>query len=198
MTDAERDEPGRWLTYGERTIYDSPWVWLGQADVEVPGGERYWHHVVRLNRAALMVLLDDRDQVLMLWRHRFVPDRWGWELPGGMVDPGEEPADAAMRELREETGYRAESVEHLITFWSLPGIADSESFAFVGRNPVRAGDPTDLSEATRVEWVPLKSVARLIEAGEIWGAGTLLALSLVLVKSRGSDPADRAPGEIPP
>lgn len=187
MTGAGRDEPGRWQTFGERTIYDSPWVWLGQADVEVPGGERYWHHVIRLNRAALMVLLDDHDQVLMLWRHRFVPDRWGWELPGGVVDAGEEPVDAAMRELEEETGYRAENVGHLITFWSLPGIADSESFAFVGRNPVRVGDPTDLSEAARVEWVPLNSIARLIDAGEIWGAGTLLALSLVLMKSRGSD-----------
>ncbi len=77
----------------------------------------------------------------MLWRHRFVPDRWGWELPGGMIDTDEEPADAAIRELEEETGYRAESVEHLITFQALPGIADSEHFAFVGRNPVRVGEP---------------------------------------------------------
>ena len=185
MTDAKRDEPGRWRTFGERTIYDSPWVWLGQADVEVPGGERYWHHVIRLNRAAVMVLLDDHDQVLMLWRHRFVPDRWGWELPGGMVDADEEPADAAIRELEEETGYRAESVEHLITFQALPGIADSEHFAFVGRNPDRVGDPTDLAEAARVEWMPLESIPRMIETADIWDAESLVALSLVLIKSRG-------------
>jgi 8-oxo-dGTP pyrophosphatase MutT (NUDIX family) len=184
VTDAKRDEPGRWRTFGERTIYDSPWVWLGQADVEVPGGERYWHHVIRLNRAAIMVLLDNRDQVLMLWRHRFVPDRWGWELPGGMVDTDEEPADAAIRELGEETGYRAESVEHLITFQALPGIAASEHFAFIGRNPEQVGDPTDLSEAALVEWVPLESVARMIETGDIWDAESLVALSRVLMKSR--------------
>ena len=179
------DEPGRWRTFGERTIYDSPWVRLGQADVEVPGGERYWHHVVRLNRAAIMVLLDDRDQVLMLWRHRFVPDRWGWELPGGMVDTGEEPADAAIRELEEETGYRAGNVEPLITFRALPGIVDSEHFAFVGGNPVRVGDPTDLAEAARVEWVALESVPRMIETGDIWDAESLVALSLVLLRARG-------------
>src|SRR5580693_871491 len=76
-------EPSRWRKFGERVIYDNPWVWLGQIDVEIPGGERFWHHVVRLHRAAVMVLVDDQDQVLMLWRHRFVQDRWGWELPGG-------------------------------------------------------------------------------------------------------------------
>ena len=76
-----RDEPSRWRTLGERVIYDNPWVWLGQIDVEIPGGERFWHHVVRLHRAAVMVLADDQDRVMMLWRHRFVQDRWGWSCP---------------------------------------------------------------------------------------------------------------------
>lgn len=185
MTDAKGDEPGRWRTFGERVIYDSPWVRLGQADVEVPGGERYWHHVIRLNRAAIMILLDDRDKALMLWRHRFVPDLWGWELPGGWVDDDEEPVDAAMRELEEETGFHAGNVEHLGTFRSLPGLVDSEHFVFVGRKPVRIGDPTDVSEAARVEWVPLESVPRMIDAGDIWDAESLVALSLVLMKGRG-------------
>ena len=64
----------------------------------------------------MTVLLDEQDRVLLLWRHWLVPDRWGWELPGGLVDDDEEPADAAMRELEEETGYRAGRVEPLITF----------------------------------------------------------------------------------
>lgn len=95
------------------------------------------------------MLLDDQDQVLMLWRHRFVPDRWGWELPGGLVDADEEPADAAARELEEETGYRAAQVEHIATFQPMPGMIDAEHFVFVGTNAKRVGDPTDLSEAAR-------------------------------------------------
>ena len=45
---------GFWRAHGERAIYDSPWVWLGQVDVEPPGGDRYWHHVVRLREAAVL------------------------------------------------------------------------------------------------------------------------------------------------
>lgn len=72
---AEATGAGRseWKTFGERVIYDNPWVWLGQVDVELPGGERFWHHVVRLHRAAMMVLLDDQNRVLLLWRHRIRP-----------------------------------------------------------------------------------------------------------------------------
>jgi 8-oxo-dGTP pyrophosphatase MutT (NUDIX family) len=184
VADANGDEPGQWRTFGEWTVYDNPWVWLGQVDVELPGGERYWHHVIRLHRTAIIVLLDDQDQVLMLWRHRFVPDRWGWELPGGLVDADEEPADAAARELEEETGYRAGHVEHVSTYQPMPGMVDAEHFVYVGTSPERVGDPTDLTEAARVGWVPLASVPQMIDAGEIWSAGTLVALLRVLSKQR--------------
>jgi 8-oxo-dGTP pyrophosphatase MutT (NUDIX family) len=182
VTDATGDEPGRWRAFGERAIYESPWVWLGQVDVELPGGERFWHHVVRLHRAAVMVLVDDEGRVLMLWRHRFLPDRWGWEIPGGMVDEDEEPADAANRELEEETGYRAGRVEHLLTFQPVAGQVDSEHYVFVGREPERIGDPADTSEAARIEWVPLRSVAAMIAAGEIWNSGSLVGLLRLLMK----------------
>ncbi len=144
-------EPGRWRTFGERAIYESPWVWLGQVDIELPGGERFWHHVVRLHRAAMMVLVDDENRVLLLWRHRFLPDKWGWEVPGGLVDEDEEPAEAAVRELEEETGYRAGHVEQLITFQPMAGSVDSEHIVFVGREPERIGEQTDASEVARME-----------------------------------------------
>jgi 8-oxo-dGTP pyrophosphatase MutT (NUDIX family) len=176
------DEPGIWRTFGERAIYESPWVWLGQVDVELPGGERFWHHVVRLHRAAMMVLLDDLDRVLLLRRHRFIQDRWGWELPGGLVDDDEEPAEAASRELEEETGYRAGRVEHPAAFQPMVGTVDSEHFIFLGRDPERIGEPTEVNEVTRMEWVRVESVPGLIAAGEISNAGSLVALLRLLMK----------------
>jgi hypothetical protein len=98
-------EPGRWRTFGEREIYDSPELWLGQVDVELPGGERIWEHVVRLHQVAMLALVDAQSRVLLVRRHRFLAGRLGWELPGGLVDEGEDWAEAALREV-EDTGYR--------------------------------------------------------------------------------------------
>ena len=182
VTGAVGGEAGRWRTFGQRVSYEGRYVWVGQVDVELPGGERFWHDVIRLHRAGTMVLVDDANRVLLLWRHRFVQDRWGWELPGGLVDEDEEPVDAARRELEEETGYRAGRVEQLIAFQPRAGTVDGEHFAFVGRDPQRVGEPTEVNEATRMEWVPLASVPRMIAAGEIWNAGSLVALLRFLMK----------------
>jgi len=109
-----------------------------------------------------------------------VQDRWGWELPGGLIDEGEEPSETAVRELEEETGYRAGHVEHLITFQPMVGMVDSEHVVFTGRDPEKVGEPTETTEVERMEWVPLASVPGLIAAGEIWNSGTLVALLRLL------------------
>jgi 8-oxo-dGTP pyrophosphatase MutT (NUDIX family) len=172
----EADGRSRWRTFGERTIYGDPWVWLGQVDVQIPGNDRFWHNVVRLRRAAVMALVDGSDRVLLLWRHRFVADRWGWELPGGLIDAGEDPEETAKRELAEETGYRAGRVERLVTFQPMVGTIDSEHVVFVGRDPEKIAEPMELSESDRIEWVARASVPDLIAAGQIWNAGTLIGL----------------------
>jgi 8-oxo-dGDP phosphatase len=150
-------EPGRWRTFGEREIYDSPELWLGQVDLELPGGERIWEHVVRLHQVAMLALVDEQSRVLLVRRHRFLAGRLGWELPGGLVDEGEDWAEAALREV-EDTGYRPGRVEHLITFRPMAEIVDCEHVVYVGRDPERVGDPAEASEVARLEWVPLGSI----------------------------------------
>jgi 8-oxo-dGDP phosphatase len=111
----------------------------------------------------------------------FVQDRWGWELPGGLIDEGEEPVEAAIRELEEETGYRAGRVEHLITFQPMVSMLDSEHVVLVGRDPHIIGEPTEVTEIERMEWVPLKSIPQLIAAGEMRNSGSLVGLMRLLL-----------------
>ncbi len=180
VTGAMGDEAGQWRTFGEREVYSAPDVQVRQVDVELAGGERVWHHVVRLHRVALMALVDEPGRVLLVRRHRLVPDRWGWEVPGGPVDEGEGPVEAAGRELADSTGYGAGRFTHLITFQPVAGSVDAEHLVFVGQDPVQVGEPTVTGEVGRAEWVPLGSVPGLIASGEVWNAGSLVALLWLL------------------
>ncbi|MCU7822637.1 GntR family transcriptional regulator [Kitasatospora sp. DSM 101779] len=176
-----------WRIHGERLVYDNEWVKLALVDVEPPGVERFEHHVVRLQHVAITAVVDDQDRVLMLWRYRFVPGRFGWELPGGIVDAGEEPAAAAAREVEEETGWRPGSIEHVVTYQPMVGMVDSPHEIFVARGATLVGEPTDAEEAGRIEWIPLAEVPGLIARDELLGSGTLVAL-LHLLASRSQRP----------
>ena len=95
-------------------LYTSEWLDLCVADVELPDGTRFDHHVVRLPHPAVGVIVHDADRgVLLLRRHRFITDTWGWEIPAGRVDPGETLEQAAEREAIEETGWRPLDLEYL-------------------------------------------------------------------------------------
>ena len=63
--------------------------------------------------------------MLLLWRHRFITDRWGWELPGGWINPGEEPAEATRREVLEETGWEPGPLTLLCSYGADVGISDA-------------------------------------------------------------------------
>lgn len=154
---------------------------MSVAQVELPDGVRFEQYVLRMPKAAMTVLLDDGGQrVLMIWRHRFVPDRWTWELPGGYVDVDENPAVTAAREVEEETGWRPRSMRPLTKFQPLVGTADSENLIFLGEGAEDTGKPADINEAARVEWIALDSIRDRIARGEIIGAGTQIGLLNVL------------------
>ena len=114
-----------WRQHGERTLFDSPWVRVTKVDVTPPDGNRFEHHVVRLQRVAVAVALDDQDRVLLVRRHRFITKAWGWELPGGIVDSGETGAETARRETVEETGWRPDDLVKNAEFQPMPGLVDT-------------------------------------------------------------------------
>ncbi|MFI9269804.1 GntR family transcriptional regulator [Kitasatospora sp. NPDC052896] len=173
-----------WRIHGERTVYDNQWVKLTLVDVEPPGVERFEHHVVRLQHVAITAVVDEQDRVLMLWRYRFVPGRFGWELPGGNVDAGEDAATAAAREVEEETGWRPGTIEHVVTYQPMVGMVDSPHEIFVARGATLVGEPTDAEEAGRIEWIPLSEVPRLMADDQLLGSGTLVALLHLLASNQ--------------
>ncbi|GAA3220174.1 NUDIX hydrolase [Pseudonocardia petroleophila] len=181
----------RWVVAGERQVYANEWVTVDLAEVGLPSGERFEHHVVTMKPAAMTVVLDDvGERVLMAWRHRFAPDVWNWELPGGLLDPGETPAETAAREVEEETGYRPRSVEHLVTFEPNVGMVRNAHHVFLARGAEKVAEATELNEGT-FEWVPLADVPELIRTQKIVNSGSLVGLLHVLALSGPGAPTSR-------
>lgn len=165
-----------WTIHGERVVDDSRKMKVSIASVELPDGVTFEQYVFRAPKVVMVVALNDRDEVLMLWRHRFIMDRWTWELPGGYVDDGESPEDAAVRELAEESGWRAQSVQLLARFQPLAGSMDMENLIYLAEGLEPSGSTPDINEAERVEWVPLASLSSLIAKGDVLGAGAQMGL----------------------
>jgi 8-oxo-dGDP phosphatase len=154
--------------HGERSLYDSEWLRLVLVDVEIPEGDRFEHHVIRFpNHAAGTVVRDPDRGVLLLWRHRFITDTWGWEIPAGRIDPGETPAQAAAREALEETGWEPGPLRPLFRYQPTNGVSDQSFHIFTADGATHRGDPTDHGEAERVEWVGVAELRRLVHDGQM-------------------------------
>jgi 8-oxo-dGTP pyrophosphatase MutT (NUDIX family) len=174
-----------WTIHGERVVDDTRRAVLSIADVELPNGVRFEQYAT----AAMVIVIDDVERVLMMWRHRFIVDRWVWELPGGYLDPDEDPAICAAREVEEETGWRPRALEALVTFQPMIGTVDQTNIVYLSRGADHIGTAPDINEAERVEWIALQDIERLIREGEIVGAGSVAGLlALLLLGARAKLP----------
>lgn len=170
----------QWIRHGERPIYESDWISLGLADVEIPGGPRFDHHVVHAGDAAGVVVVHPDRGVLLLWRHRFITDTWGWEIPAGRIDAGESTEQAAARETLEETGWRPGPLRHLVSFFPTNGISDQRFHVFGATDATHEGEPSDPTEASRIEWVPIERLRTAIADGEVSDGLSLTACCYAL------------------
>jgi 8-oxo-dGTP pyrophosphatase MutT (NUDIX family) len=159
----------RWKVHRERPLHMSDTVRLSIADLELTDGTRIDHYVIRTPLEIVSVVVtDDEGRVLLLWRHRFIPDRWSWDVPAGKVAAGETPADAAVRAALEETGWRPHAPRLLGEYHPSPGISDQRFGVYVANGAERVADPNP-NETERVEWMPVADVRRLIGEGQIDG-----------------------------
>jgi 8-oxo-dGTP pyrophosphatase MutT (NUDIX family) len=128
-------------------------------------------------------VLDDQRRVLMIWRHRFITDSWGWEIPIGKIESGEEPIAASAREVEEETGWRPGRLRPLLYTQPTNGISDSVHHIFRADGATHLGPPTEGWESERVGWIPLTGIRPLIDKRDIISGTTLAALLYVLTEA---------------
>ncbi|WP_333720452.1 NUDIX domain-containing protein [Clavibacter sp. CT19] len=172
---AEDPEPG-WTTTDRRDLHRGRVV-LVDHGVLLPDGSASRYEVDESVPFAVATLVIDGDAVLLSRQYRYPLGRWILDLPGGAGNAGEEPADAARRELEEELGLVAPEVRPLRTHAVNPGRASWLVHVFACTTPTTAGtaDRSDPSEQVRLVRMPVAELDALIAAGDVVDPTLLIA-----------------------
>lgn len=135
--------------------------------------------IVRHPGAAAVVAIDERGRVTLIRQYRHAAGASIWEIPAGRLDGGESPAACARRELEEETGLAAGSLEPLGVILTTPGFSDERIHLFLARGLGRTTTRLEADESIeRVRAVPLAEAVAMVRRGRIQDAKSALALLL--------------------
>jgi 8-oxo-dGTP pyrophosphatase MutT (NUDIX family) len=167
-----------WQVLGKRTIYASDWIGLAQWAVRLPdGGIIPDYHVVDFPTPAVAVVpLSDDGRVLLIDHYRFITDTRGWEVPSGRLEQGESVAEAAARELLEETGHAASTWQTLGHYHPSNGSSNQVFHVTVARGLDRRSAPFDTNETLGLGWFTPAEVQALVVENRILDGLSLTAL----------------------
>ena len=161
--------PRRWRQLETEALQDCAVFRVSRTLTESPNtGER--HSFFRIDSAdwVNVVPVTSAGEIVMVRQYRHGLREVTLEIPGGMVDPGEAPADAAARELLEETGFRAARIEALGSVNPNPALFGNRLFAFAAHGCERVAEVANEStEETVVELVDPPALRRLLREGRI-------------------------------
>jgi 8-oxo-dGTP pyrophosphatase MutT (NUDIX family) len=181
----EANDPPPWRTTATRDVYRNPWMTVREHDVVRPDGSSGIYGVVTLAGAAGVLPFVDDDHVLLVRQRRYITGQVSWEMPTGGIDPGEAPADAARRELAEETGHRAERLRHLNTHTTSKSVVDEWAHLFVAEGLTPLDDheaaelETDETEVIERRVVPWHQLVGWVLDGTVVDSMTIVAVLLV-------------------
>jgi len=147
-----------------------------RVDTVDAGGETHEWEVVEHAGAVVVIPRPSPDEMVLVRQYRHPLGKQTWEVCAGGVDPGETPHDAALRELREETGFRARTLRRLWSAYSAPGFC-SELLHFFETDDYDIGEPNNVGgEDIEIATFPLQRLREMIERDELPDAKTQIAV----------------------
>lgn len=141
-----------------------------------PNGEVIRRDVIKHPGAVVILPVLEEGQVCLLRNHRFVIDETLWEVPAGTLEPGEAVQACAIRELIEETGYRAAKWTSLGYIYASPGVLDEKLHLFVAEELTAGEAAPEIDEQLEPVSVGFEDALRMIGDGTIKDAKTVTLL----------------------
>ncbi len=177
-------DPEKTLT--TETIFKGGLVNLRVDTVELPDGKITQREIVEHAEVVHIVPVDVNDNVLLVSQYRKATGKESLEVPAGGINPGETPLNAAQRELREETGYMAESLQKISSFYSSPGFCTEFNHIFLATDLTH--NPLEAEADENIQLSPMKvaELASIIREGKIADGKSVAGLLLYLMFYRGN------------
>lgn len=169
------------MSYHEETletqhIFAGEVVHLSQLSVRLPNGRTATREVIDHPGAVAVLAEPKPGHVLLVRQYRKACETELWEIPAGKLDSGERPHAAAVRELAEETGFRAEHLSPVYSFFTSPGFANEKLHVFYGEKLIEGHPELDEDEFLDVHTFARTEVESMMKSGDIQDAKTLVAL----------------------
>src|SRR5579859_3036412 len=175
-TSSARKSTTKARVLSSKVAYRDPVFWVTTDDVLEPTGVRVRRDVVRHSGSIVILAVDESSgspRVLLEKQYRHAAGGFLLELPAGRIDEGENPLQAAKRELLEETGYSARSWKRVLHFWASPGFVAEAMSIYLARD-LRPGkaQPED-DEVIEMKLVPLEKAVAMVTKDIIQDAKTI-------------------------
>lgn len=151
-------------------------------EVELPSGKIALREIVEHRPAVAMLPIAGDGSVLLIRQYRDAIRQQILEIPAGILDPGEAPREAARRELQEEIGFDARTLEEWGTIFTSPGFSDERVTLFLATDLVESRLQPDDDEFISVVPIKRDQIPELLASGRVRDAKTVAALAWYLAK----------------
>lgn len=169
--------PAKEVCTDSRLLYDGRVVHLYVDTVALPNGKSSTREYCRHIGAVAVLPLTEQNEVVCVRQYRYAHDRIMLEIPAGKLDSAtEDHREAALRELREETGIRCETLTHLGLFRSTPAILDEKIDLYLAEGLTFGETDPDEDEFLEIVRYPLATLVDMVMAGEITDGKTQVAI----------------------
>jgi 8-oxo-dGTP pyrophosphatase MutT (NUDIX family) len=165
-----------WQILENKEIYENPWILVTEFQVINPsGGKGIYGRVHFKNTAVGIVPIDEDGFTWLIGQYRFPLNQYSWEIPEGGGGSGENPLDAAKRELVEETGLIAREWSEILTMYLSNSVTDEKAIIYLARGLEQRISSPEETEKLAVRKLHFDEAFTMVERGEVTDAMSVAA-----------------------
>lgn len=170
-------EKNPWKTLKTKEIYDNPWITVLHNDVLTPGGSTGIYGKVHFKNLAVGVVpLDEDNNTWIVGQYRYTLDTYSWEIPEGGCLEDDDPLQAVQRELREETGIRANDWTKIMELHTSNSVCDELAYLYIARDlTLGEAEPEDTEELV-MKKLPFSELVAMVHDGKVTDAMSVAAI----------------------